>query len=269
MSSLRWTLLTFVLLNVLPGCSSSSWKRDSIYSGHPVFLYREYKLEDEQRVPLGFAHPGNLSQEEVHLVLSRMQYETRKFLWSAPTRHNVFTLEEVEKLSEPLSLALKSVTPDERVRFLTTRGNLASIVTGIPGVSGVAFETPNGNFNIAFDAIDEGINEGDGTPEDVFFPYDPTEETYQHGLVPLVGARLHQNPEDGTIHSRWMEIPLNKLVMAVASEEPPPQTKAQKDGRYESLRDRLKALKRLRDDGALTPEEYDKEYEKVMKELAR
>ena len=63
----------------------------------------------------------------------------------------------------------------------------------------VTFQTADGVFHLAFDAIDEPIDEGDeGRPEEISFP-DPTRESFKLGLIPSEGLLLHKDAATGAV----------------------------------------------------------------------
>ena len=214
MSSYRSALLAIAIASIATGCRSP-WRREAAYAAQNVVIYREHAERDGARVEQGFAHPAAVSPEELAHLLRSLAYDEKPLLGGAE-RRAVFTPSEVERLAEPLAAALGAVRDDERVRFLVTRRSLASVVTGVSGVSGVVFQQPEGTLHVAFDAIGDGINEGDGQPDDVSFPYDPTEETYSYGLAPLEGTRLHRDPETGELHRRWVEVDVGALGRSLA-----------------------------------------------------
>ena len=292
MSLTRLALLGPVLFVVVSGCASP-WKREMIFANAPVFLYREYEEKDDGRVAKNFAHPATVSKEQLTFFLSRLFYENSRFL-SDPVPEPVLRPSEIQVLSEPLAVALAAVQSDERVRILLTRQSFGAFLLAVRGVSGAAFVSNDGKLNLAFDAIDEGVNEGDdGRPEYVTFPYNPTEETYRHGLIAFEGTTLHRDPESRQVFSRWLEVDLEELnrLMAQQSSEPEKTAEPEKTGqqstqstqsiqstqstastpadptRYENVGEKLKALKKLRDDGALTADEYQKEYDRLMKDF--
>ena len=283
-------LLTLLLFTLSPGCASP-WKQESIYNGKQIFLYREYEEVDGKKLEKGYAHPAKVPVEQMDFLLRQLYHEQKSFLFSEPELERVFTDDEVEGLAKPLVDALENLHQDERVRFLITRSSLASVFTGISGVSGVSFRTQDGKLHLAFDSIDEGIDEGDGgRPEDMSFHYNPTEETYKQGLLTLEGTRHHRGSESDEVYRRWLEVDLDALeqVMAKAPStsvtgvssgtssagtspagtSPARTVSASSVGSGEDeLVKKLKRLKRLRDEDALTPEEYEKEYDKLMQDF--
>lgn len=272
------------------GCTSL-WRREVIAGREPVFVYRESRVEDDATVPFGFDHPASVSADEWLLVLANLSYHDRPLLGSTEIEP-VFTPTEAPRLARALSRALEEVGPDERVRFLVVRTGLETVLLGLSGVSGVAF-VDEGRLHVAFDTIDGGIYEGStGRAEDVRFPYDPVEETYEHGLVPpWPWTRIHRDARTGEEHKRWLEIDLAALAKAVeevdaeavasdvatassgARETETPATGDDEapspapENSIDRIGEKLRALKELRERGDLTEEEYRAAVEKVLDSL--
>jgi hypothetical protein len=268
--------LAFLVLLEAPGCASRTiWKRETIIGRDGVFLYREHvELEGERR-PQGFLHPIDLDAAQVAAILERLVH-FRKPVFKDPVETTVFTQRQVAELAEPLAEALALIGPDERLRFLVTRSSLASLFEGTTGTSGVIFRTPDGLLHVAFDAIDQGVHDSSGgRPEDVYFPVEPTAPSRAYPLVPFPGSWRRQDPETGELHPRWLEIDLAALAMPpepaasaqTAEAAAPAEGVSEKEARYRELRRKLENLKRLKEDGVLSEEEYAREHERLMKEL--
>jgi hypothetical protein len=284
-------VLPFTLL-LACGCASP-WKRESVYARDGVFLYREHEEADGQRRAKNFAHPIDLPARKAELRLSRLVFVSKPLI-KDPVNTYVFTPGEATKLAESASVHLKALSPDERLRFLTTRSAWSDLLTGTSGNSGVVFRTQDGTLHIAFDAIDQGVDDGGGgKAEDVSFPDDPTEYRNAYPLLPFAGSKLHLDVESGRVHPRWLEVNFAALeearappkVAEASAPAPPPVAPAppptaagrppeapaartpQDEARYQELRKKLETLKRLRDDGAVSEQEYTAKYEELMKGL--
>jgi hypothetical protein len=277
-------LLALAALVSASGCASP-WKRASVYARDGVFLYREHEEVEGQRRPKSFAHPVDLPAGKAEALLRRLVY-VRKPWFEDPVKTYVFTPDEAQRLSAPLASALKAIGPDERLRFLTTRGAWTDFLTGASGNSGVIFRTQDGALNLVFDAIDQGVDSGEGgKPEEVSFPHEPTEYRDEPPLVEFPGAKLHVDPRAGKIHPRWLELDLAALeepappaqpVPAAGSSGalppgqpglPPASRTPEEEARYQELRQKLETLKRLKSDGAISEEEYRVKYDELMKGL--
>ena len=293
----RAALIALFVAIIASGCSSQPWRREVLYSRDGVTLYREFKHEDSgAKVPLGFRHPFELPREKAALLFSQLVYKVN-YLIKKDVDRNVFTPAEVEGLAEPLSIATGALTPDDRLRFLVTRSNWTDLALGTTGTSGVVFREQEGVVSVAFDTIEEkvsGAEEGD--PKTVRFHIDPVEYDDADPVYPGEGMKTHV-AEDGRKFPRWLDVRVADLksrvtpVAAAAAPAPavtpapapatgqpsassagapaPAATASPEDAeaRYRRVRERLGALKRLRADGAITEEEYQREYSKALSEL--
>ena len=143
------------------GCASP-WQKEYLdeISGDGVFLYRQYELVEGQRKDKGYLHPAEIAEQKMKTCLSRLVYLHEPFL-GTPTDTRIFTNEEVDRLARRLVVGLKTIKPDERLRFLVPRRDMGSFLTGTSGVSGVVFRTRAESLDIAFDTIHQGIHEGE------------------------------------------------------------------------------------------------------------
>ena len=293
--------VVILLLGIASGCSSQPWRREVLYTRDGVTLYREFKHDDSgAKVPLGFRHPFEIPREKAAILFSQLVYKVN-YLIKKDVDRNVFTPAEVEALAEPLSIATGALTPDDRLRFLVTRSNWTDLVLGTTGTSGVVFSEAEGVVSVAFDIIEEKVSGGEeGDPKTVRFHIDPVEYDDADPVYPGEGMKMHVM-EDGRKFPRWLDVRLADLksrVVPVAAGAPAPAvapaptqtppggqpsaapagapaaatpaaaaSQEDAEARYRRVRERLSTLKRLRADGAITEEEYQKEYSKALSEL--
>jgi len=266
-------LLGSVLLAwVGAGCGATSpWKHQSIYSNPPVFLYREYQETDGKRAPLGYDHPIELSVDQVVSLLGQLKYEKGYLLRKAKIRR-VFSASNAASLAAPLVQALKTLSPHERLRFLLARSTGSAFTTSLQGSSGVIFQSGGDRVNIAFDVINESLpTPRKGSAANMEFPDDPTQITEASPLQPFPGATHHSDSQSRVVYPRWLEVEMNLLPVVA---RPQPQAKrsseepsAAPEVDLDRMRKRLENLKRLRDDGTLTQEQYDRAVQEALGEL--
>jgi hypothetical protein len=296
----RLTLLLLLLAAAAPGCAGYPWQKTTLYVNSGIALYREKKVVEGNQVSLGYQHPIDIPLEKTVLVLSQLVYYHDPLIGKPQTLH-VFTDQEIRGLAEPMTLALQAITPDERLRFLIVRSAWTDVIGGTRGTSGVVFRTPDGLLHLAFDKIHEQyqVAEG-GEPDDVPIATEPTTLTKASPIVPATGMRLHLEA-GGKKYPRWIEIasldevkppapppaelakpageppraiviPTRPQVTSPDSPKPPPTPPptpppAADEEKYLRLRAKLEQLKRLRQDGVLSDEEYQREYQKLIAEL--
>jgi hypothetical protein len=267
-----------------------------------IFLYKESKIVDGGAVPLGVAHPVDISARDVEALLANLVY-VRKTLFADPRELPIFTPAQANKYSVPLSKALATLSPTERLRFLAPESRFENILSGSTGTTGVIFASNDSSLDIAFDAIHDGINDGDGgRPEEVYFAEDPTSLTSTRAVVPFAGSRRYVDTKTRTDYPGWIVVDRAKLValpiqsakaapetavaktatddvegQPVASHAkdtetktpvpaPPPPTTADADA-YTEIRRKIESLKRLHKDGVITDEEYKKQFDELLEKL--
>ena len=298
------SLILIVVCPVLSGCAGPRWKRDVIYSASGVVLYREHLEQDGNRALLGFSHPIDVPEDKLSWILGQLAFEEH-YTFAKNENLLVFTPKEVAALAQPMGIALKALTPEERLRFLVTRSNWKDVFLATTGTSGVVFKSEEGILNIALDSIQEGIGGSqDGNPANVVFRIDPTTYTDASPMIPAHGTRIHVDPSTGQAYPRWIEVQLAEVnpppsprapasgpgekgaapastggqqatatpVKEETGKEAPGTGTAKAEGeefdvRYRQVRERLEMLKRLKADGVLTEEEYKEACQKLLTDL--
>ena len=273
MQGSRWILPALCVL--MAGCSSSPWTREFVYSASGVSLYHEYQETESGRVDLGYKHPIELSVKDAVLLLSQLVYK-KAYLFKKPEKRYVFQPDEIRVFAPRLVLALKELAPDERLRFLVTRSNWSDVLIGTTGTSGVVFSKEENVINLAFDLVNDKFSgEDDGNPENVVFRLDPTAYRAGSPLVPRPGIRPHVDPKTGkSVDSA--EPPTGEAGAGTASTTPAgagatavtgkESRTPEEEKQYQDLRERIETLKRLRDDGVISEEEFKDSYEKAISE---
>jgi hypothetical protein len=299
---LLWLLL---LISWVSGCAAGPWKKHVMYSKNGTVLYAEHEERDQRVVPKGFAHPVQVSTETVGAILAQIVYKHRPLIGKNEDLL-LFDEREVADFTLPMQLALGGLTPDQRLRFLVVKNTWASVLTGPKATSGVIFVETEGMLNVALDRIRESVTIGEGgDPSDVSFPYDPTEYRRADPLIPFRGTKLHVDAKSNQRFPRWLEVELAEVrspdgvpepapdsPAAVATPgtaaatgsttatstssspqgRPPPASAAEtseetEEERYSRLKEKLETLGRLKTEGILTEEQYQKQFEKIMSEL--
>jgi len=273
---------------VASGCSSN-WKRELLYSKSGVALYREYEWDGQRKKPLDYRHPVLIDAQKTALIMNQLTWRSTYFLdFKKPRDLQVFNPQEVGDTAKAMSLALGTIESNERLRFLVTRSNWSEAFLGTQATSGVMFCVKEGILEVAFDRIQDRLADGEGgDPMEITF-HDPLEITDADPILPAPAVTPHIDPLTGIDHPRWVDVQLDQL-RAVASTPPAsppaagspapatastspavapgsPQTAPGSDP-YQRVRDRIEGLKRLRADGAITEEEYTREFEKAISEL--
>lgn len=295
--------LALTCVAIAVGCSSSPWRRTAppLYNTPGLVLFREHLEKEGQQVPLGHKHPIKVPADKLAYVMSQLKYRQDRLLKSIQV--DVFVPAEIAATAEPIALALAEIQPDERLRFLILRSTWSEVLFGPSGTTGVMFSDEEGVLQIAFDRVLEGLSLPEGNePMRIRFPDDPTEISDGSPLYPPPGTKLHAKA--GTIYPRWLEVQLTDIAPppkpaavtpppvgtqpaippaeppkvsqpavviqpAVAPPQPGASGDAEKEARYQRVRDRIEALNRLRKDGVVSEQQYQAEFQKAMAELEK
>jgi hypothetical protein len=172
-----------------------------------------------------------------------------------------FTPEEVAFLSTRFKAAAERATPAEHIAFLLTsdKNHLATEIT-----SGVAFLKDGALYLIL--ANHHTPLSGQRYPQ---VPRDTMMRPYEHDGFQLV-AQPHQAKMERDLLERGQEgLSINFAALGTAS-QPAPDGSEKKEttslGEFK-LEERLQLLKKLRDDGLITEEEYTEKKKELLKLL--
>jgi hypothetical protein len=222
MNATREVLGASLLLLLAGGCAASPWKREKIYAHSGFALYRERMEEEGKQVPLGHLHPIDLPADKVVLILYQLVFEEKPFLRKSRRTYIFDRVKEIPRMVEPLLVALRTITPDERLRFLLTRSNWNELLVGTTSTSGVLFSNAPGVLSLAFDRIQEtGSMPDDGDPAKVVFRGDPTRLTEGSPVIPGPGMKTHRDPATGETFPRWVDIVLSEVQEIPLPPAPP------------------------------------------------
>jgi hypothetical protein len=282
---LGWLLAAPALLASAPGCQSSPWKQTLIYGRAPVAVYLEREVQGGQVVPHGYAHPAQVAPEKLRALLGSVRYKKGGWL-RRPSFDPVLEERELAALVAPLSEGLSRAGPNERVRFLVGRTAWRSPFTGARGVSAVLFQSDAETLNVAFDLLDEPLSEESGDPRAMVFSVDPVTITGTEPEIDSPRCTLREPRRPGRLYSRWLvahprdlaasppppaAVPPSGSPRAAAATppQPPEEESPLVDRELEAIRRRLRVLERLKLDGTITPEEYEKAGRQVLLQSER
>lgn len=200
------------LLLLAAGCAGSPWKREKIYAHSGFVLYREHMEEDGKQVPLGHLHPIELQPDKAVLILYQLVFEESSLFRKSRKTYIFDRVKEIPRMVEPLVVALRTLSSDERLRFLLTRSNWEDLLIGTTSTSGVIFSDAAGVLSLAFDRIqDRSAMPDDGDPAKVFFRGNPTQLTSGSPVIPGPGMKVHIDPATGDTFPRWVDIALAEV----------------------------------------------------------
>jgi hypothetical protein len=226
-----------------------------------VYLQRAVG-KDDKPADAGYQHPISLSPEEVHRLLQSIQVRYQPgilhqiFSGSDRQIQPAFTHDEIQRMEAGISKALESATSADRVSFRLKhpRGIFTpSITTGVVYLKDDRFTVILGNYQYipSLDARDTYSQFSD--------PLD-TQGSQTTTIVPGPFQELYKS-ERSRLKNRWLLVDYKALLST------PSQLKTETPQIPESLEEKLNTLKRFRDQGLITEEEYQEKKKELLKEF--
>ena len=279
------------------GCSSATREIPVYSQGQVVVSLRSFKKSDAG-AGLRYDHPATLSSERVATVLAAVEVEEFSlFKWR--NEGALLVAEDVAKLAPRLTEGLRKATPDQWVYF-SVRNVPRSLTFGAVRFSdGIAF-VKDGKLNLVFDNI--GYVENVDIQPSRLDPRDATTSANVRLAAKspnALGAAPPLVPGDrwlGHERTNWLVFdlapaaapqpqavattPAAPPVAPPAATAPPavvaPAAAAPAEASAapsapapaaQDPEERLRRLKDLRDKGLITPEEYEKKRQEILKGL--
>ena len=223
---------------------------------------------------LNFSHPVTLRPEEWKIILSNLRVQRQGepvifFTLPKGAISNAWTPDEVDYLSRTLSLAFAQARPTEWVVFGLSRPGppeVAEIATGGWFMEGAHLHLLLANYRYAVTA--PNIRE-------LAWENPLSSQVNSYELVPGDHQTIIQEKEGGLRRPTGSEISIAYQALLLAE---PLSTSAlpggpssslfpQSQSEHLTLEERLKILKRLRDQGLITEEEYRSKRSRLLEQL--
>jgi hypothetical protein len=225
-----------------------------------------------------FTHPLSLSTEQWAAILGSLRVQTTSSLTylfnKKETDQPVFRLEEIAGLSEALSKAFAQAEPHEVVVFgLTdrTESGLTKMTTGGWFVRGeeLHFILANYRFAVSMQSIRERL-ERDPLRPNTGRLFELLAEPYQR---PVIGDRLVHSPLEPD--PAELAVTYRPLLASRSFSVPKTDNELRREGggggptspASEPIEQRLERLKRLRDQGLITEEDYREKKRQLLEGL--
>ncbi len=262
-------LIKSILILIAAGVWTSLWgcgakitttliQKDSLFE---VYLQRTIS-KDEQPVDAGYQHPVSLSPEEIHRLLQsiHIRYEVgilqRILSGSYKETQTAFSEEEITHMEAGISKALASAIPADQINFRLKhpRGIFTpSITTGVIYMKDDRFVVMLGNYQY-IPLPDKNVGYGQFSD-----PLD-TQGVQTVTIVPGPFQELYKS-ERSKLKNRWLLIDYKALLSSSLEQQTKtPETPA-------GLEEKLNTLKRLRDQGLITEEDYQEKKKELLKEF--
>jgi len=275
--------ILMAILIVVAGCSSGRWVRSEleVADDHDhIEIYLEQRIEEDAIVPQGFEHPFTMAADDLGFVLcGLLRWNSR--LLSGDEVVRVFEPSEVAALAPALKRALAAASADERVRFVSHDWEGGLLSSNKRATQGVVFVERGGCLNFAFLEIDEEIRPNDyaqlGRERAIREPTEITSSS--RPLAERSWLTIVPRADGEGVHPLWCAIDLQKarVAMSSAREAAPPAEITEKDTpaisppreseRTAAIKEKLKLLKEMLDEGLITEKDYEQKKAELLKTL--
>ena len=215
-------------------------------------------------------HPVTLNAEGLRAQLGTVQATVRG------KTEALFGVDELQELVRPLTEALSVATPGQDVLLLSTSRRDAGFLGTPYGITARIFVQGAALHLVVHDVRKDFVNVYRGTK---VLP------TFVYGSLSAAGADAILSATATSRRSDWLAFSLNAPVPAIAPAAPPallpaapPAAKAELPaataparspdaGFYDAQAERLKGLKRLREQGLISEEEYQQKRREILQTL--
>jgi hypothetical protein len=222
-----------------------------------------------------FSHPARLTEDEMRTLIQslRLRKSPGFFGWlrgEKPTWTRPFTEDEARFMAGPLSEALARAKPDERVAFMFTqrRGILSTgITSGVLFVKGERLHVILGRYRSASRPSEKDIllsDEAIPSPPYTGFRLSagPFQQLADLDRLPVWEEHLGQDHWVMLDYQALLSQPIDTASEPIPVKEPAPEEKPE-----DTLKEKLRTLKELRDENLITEQEYEKKRAEFLEQF--
>lgn len=293
--------ITGILLLSLTACGSGRWVRTPVLESSRTTVNLEHHEEKGEILAQRHDHPCQIPMEDMQTFLGDLAYQEKAVLIGGKKNLPVFQAEEIAALAPALSDGLSKATPDQRLQFTSFNKGGGLLFKNTRKTEGVLFVEPGGHVNLAFNLINMDVMEADSEDlPQLYTNSDPLKIKYADTtLVPPAYAAL-KVLDTGKPAPMWVLTDIAKLKEAVAAAPkpapvvvapapaspspappapmpaptpvitPPPAEAAAPVppvAPKDEIKNKLKYLKELYEDGLISESEYAAEKQKLLDNL--
>ncbi len=273
----------------LPACTSTKWVRTPIIKDKDFVITLEQHQVEGDIVDQAYDHPFKIETSSFQKLLSDLIYMEQVGILGRETKSHVFQTTEVEQLAPALADTLATIDDSQRIRFTSYNRSKGLIFSTSRKTEGVLFIEPGGYLNIAFNFINSEIDltETNAYPPDFSYK-DPLKIKIADTTVfPPAYAESHEF-ETGRPAPMWIVADLEKLNQAVSdpADHSAPKEKATAPAEatgpvisapapaspedtqlQEDIKNKLKYLKELLDEGLITEQDYNAKKDELLDKI--
>lgn len=204
------------------------------------------------------AHPGRVDPDALGQALKTLRFTSGK------TTYPVFAPPEAEALAHALAEALAEVGPGEDLQVLSTRNREGGILGTSTSVTARAFVRDARLQLIVRELRKDWL---------LAYNLDSRMPDFDFGTRSAASAVILSAPEGASVRPDWVALPLTAAKAETRPQPatilPPAPAPAPDPAKRATVEERLKDLKRFRDQGLITEEEYARQKLELLKEFSR
>jgi len=276
-------------------CTSTKWVRTSVAKEYDFTVALEQLTEKGAIVPQTHEQPQGIDPAELKKVLGDLIYTEKAGLMSKSKLSSVFQQTEIDRLTPVLAATLAKAEAGQRLRFISFNQGQSVIFSESQKTEGVVFVDPAGQLNIAFNYVNaKRLPNETSAIYSNYSEIDPLKITTSDTPLsaPAPYAELHQF-ETGEPAPMWVVADLGKLKESIstgtvpvvkAKEEIPPTAapktetvvtpveitapaSASDDMLKTDIKNKLKYLKELLDEGLISAKDYEAKKKELLDKI--
>lgn len=286
----------------LSACTSTKWVRTSVTKEYGLSVTLEQRQEKGAIVMQKYQQPKSVDLDVLKTLMGDLVYIEKAGLMSNSKQHPVFQSDETERLAPVLVAALAKAEASQRLRFISYNQGQSAIFSESRKTEGVVFVDAAGRLSFAFNYIN-----AKRLPSETSAIYaslseaDPLKiETSETPLLAPASYAELQQLETGEPAPMWVAADLKKLKDATNSAPPPsvtetaPNAKAKEetaapvaskpksnpppteksvpapasdDLLKQELKNKLKFMKELYDEGLISEKDYEGKKKALLEKI--
>jgi hypothetical protein len=265
-------------------CTGGRWVRTTVAEQHEFNVTLEQQQEKGIVIQQKYAHPYEVDISALEKLMGDLHYSEKSGLRRTEKQNPVFQPVEIDRLAPVLAATLAKAEASQRIRF-TSFNQGQSLIFSVPRkTEGVIFIEPAGRLNFAFNYINANRQSSETTGiAPVYSSADPLKIQVSDTIIAATApyAELHKFATDKQA-PMWVVVNLEKLKEAISTATVPPvkaaedvvpavaptvgskdtavektvPDKASEDMLKEDIRNKLKYLKELLDEGLISEQDY-------------
>ncbi|MBC2715365.1 MAG: SHOCT domain-containing protein [Desulfobacteraceae bacterium] len=291
----RITVLLIISAAFFSACSSSKWVRTTVVKQRDFIVNLEQRQEEGIIIQQNYEHPYKLGLPDLEKLMGDLTYVEQIGLMNTDKQNPVFQAVEIDRLAPVLADTLAKADATQRIRFTSFNRGKALIFSVSRETEGVIFIESGKRLNIAFNFINSEI---DPTETNVYpsshSKVDPLKIKTSYATISPTDpyAELHKF-ESGEQSPMWVVADLEKLKEAINTEPVPigevkeeappaaaPESKsantetekttpaqASENLLQQDIKDKLKYLKELLDEGLISEKDYNAKKMELLDKL--